>query len=271
MSFEETNYTDIEDRQRCCACNRDSSKKCQFASYTSLAVGVGFAFGIYFVLRCNPAEEEWCRFKNNGEDVGGSNSEYATLILLVLLFTIGILFLFVRSRFNPGMWNEESEAQEPPDEPKPPEYEFIMESDMNMFARMKIMDPDIPPPTIRSAIKQPKVSDYKPPDFNETFGHPPDYAESTGIFECDSEGKSMLDNGSFLGSTSMFGSSMLNSRNDMSTSNYSLGGTSHSRFSIARLTGAIPRHLSPHLSRIRTTSDNRGGPGGAGASAASRR
>ena len=66
-----------------------------------------------------------------------------------------------------------------------------------------------------SAIKQPKVSDYKPPDFNETFGHPPDYAESTGIFECDSEGKSMLDNGSFLGSTSMFGSSMLNSRNDM--------------------------------------------------------
>lgn len=131
------------------------------------------------------------------------------------------------------MWNEESDARtEPPDEPKPPEYEFIMESDMNMFARMKIMDPDMPPPTIRSgsftwtyfstsnlfsfiAIKQPKVSDYKPPDFNETFGHPPDYAESTGIFECDSEGKSMLDNGSFLGSTSMFGSSMLNSRNDM--------------------------------------------------------
>jgi len=263
MSTEETNYTDIEDRQRCCACNRESSKTCQFVSYSSLAIGVGVAFGIYFVLRCNPTEEEWCRFKNNQDGIE-AHSEYATLILLVLLFTIGILFLFVRSRFNPGMWNEESDTRtEPPDEPKPPEYEFIMESDMNMFARMKIMDPDMPPPTIRSAIKQPKVSDYKPPDFNETFGHPPDYAESTGIFECDSEGKSMLDNGSFLGSTSMFGSSMLNSRNDMSMSNYSLGGTSHSRFSIARLTGATSRHLNLNQSRIRTTSENRGGAGAA--------
>ena len=69
-------------------------------------------------------------------------------------------------------------------------------------------------------MKQPKVKEYRPPDFNETFGYPPDYAESTGIFECDSEGKSFLDsindvNASFLGSQSMFGSSMLNSRNDM--------------------------------------------------------
>ena len=71
-----------------------------------------------------------------------------------------------------------------------------------------------------SAVKQPKVNEYRPPDFNETFGYPPDYAESTGIFECDSEGKSFLDsvndvNASFLGSHSMFGSSVLNSRNDM--------------------------------------------------------
>ena len=48
------------------------------------------------------------------------------------------------------MWNEEPDTEPPPNEPKPPEYEFIMESDMNMFARMKIMDPDMPPPTIRS-------------------------------------------------------------------------------------------------------------------------
>ena len=48
------------------------------------------------------------------------------------------------------MWDEEPAAEPPPNEPKPPEYEFIMESDMNMFARMKIMDPDMPPPTIRS-------------------------------------------------------------------------------------------------------------------------
>lgn len=64
------------------------------------------------------------------------------------------------------------------------------------------------------------MSEYRPPDFNETYGYPPDYAESTGIFECDSEGKSVLDDfgggtASFLGSTSMFGSSMFNSRNDM--------------------------------------------------------
>ena len=48
------------------------------------------------------------------------------------------------------MWDEEPATEPPPNEPKPPEYEFIMESDMNMFARMKIMDPDMPPPTIRS-------------------------------------------------------------------------------------------------------------------------
>ena len=84
------------DRQRCCACNRESSKTCQFVSYSSLAIGVGVAFGIYFVLRCNPTEEEWCRFKNNQGGIE-AHSEYATLILLVLLFTIGILFLFVRS------------------------------------------------------------------------------------------------------------------------------------------------------------------------------
>ena len=52
------------------------------------------------------------------------------------------------------MWDERSDEEQPINEPKPPEYEFIMESDMNMFARMKIMDPDMPPPTIRTGKHQ---------------------------------------------------------------------------------------------------------------------
>jgi len=240
--------SDIEESR--CTCDANSSKSCQFASYIALAFACIGVFGVYFVLRCDPKQDEWCTFKSSDGDQ--SESEYATLTLLVLLFGLGILFLYVRSRFHPGMWDEEPATEPPPNEPKPPEYEFIMESDMNMFARMKIMDPDMPPPTIRSAVKQPKVKEYRPPDFNETFGYPPDYAESTGIFECDSEGKSFLDsindvNASFLGSQSMFGSSMLNSRNDMSMSNYSLGTGSRSRFSISRL---------GRLNRTRTTSEN---------------
>lgn len=257
MNFDDSReYT--EERERC-PCNRHSSKSCQFASYSALALSVVLVFGVYFVLRCNPAEESWCRFKDHDYHEQSKETEYATLTLLVLLFAVGVIFLYVRSRFNPGMWNEEPDTEPPPNEPKPPEYEFIMESDMNMFARMKIMDPDMPPPTIRSAIKQPKVSEYRPPDFNETYGYPPDYAESTGIFECDSEGKSVLDDfgggtASFLGSTSMFGSSMLNSRNDMSTSNYSLTG---GRFAIARLTSPNRRNqYDTNSNRTRTTSEN---------------
>ena len=84
------------ERERC-PCNRHSSKSCQFVSYSALAFSVGLVFGVYFVLRCNPVEESWCGFKDHEYHELSKESEYATLTLLVLLFAIGVIFLYVRS------------------------------------------------------------------------------------------------------------------------------------------------------------------------------
>ena len=63
-----------------------------------------------------------------------------------------------RSRFNPGMYDEEVESEQEIEEQKPPEYEFIVESDTNMLSSMypDICDsgtwynPEYPPPTINT-------------------------------------------------------------------------------------------------------------------------
>jgi len=85
-------------------------------------------------------------------------SKYSTLTLLVSLFVLGGLFLYIRSRFNPGMYDEDIEGEEEVEEQKPPEYEFIVESDTNMLSSMypDICDsgtwynPEYPPPTINT-------------------------------------------------------------------------------------------------------------------------
>ena len=59
--------------------------------------------------------------------------------------------------------------------------------------------------------------DYRPPTFGDTYGQPPDYADSTGVYDADEDGRSVLDmnaSRSFFGS-SIFGSIQLNSRTDL--------------------------------------------------------
>ena len=75
-----------------------------------------------------------------------------------LYVTVRYLMPRFRSRFNPGMYEEEIEGAEEVEEQKPPEYEFILESDRNILSSMypDICDsgtwynPEYPPPTINT-------------------------------------------------------------------------------------------------------------------------
>ena len=82
------------------------------------------------------------------------------IIWIVWTWMISSKMPWFRSRFNPGMYDEEIEGEEEVEEQKPPEYEFIVESDTNMLSSMypDICDsgtwynPEYPPPTINTGL-----------------------------------------------------------------------------------------------------------------------
>ena len=67
-------------------------------------------------------------------------------MLLILLLS----FLYVRGRFNPGLWDEQSDEI---DEPKPPTYNDFLESELEILERLGVEDKDYPPPTFNSGLK----------------------------------------------------------------------------------------------------------------------
>jgi len=222
-----------------CPCNENSSQCCRIGVYSSFGVTILLTFVFYFLIRCDDSFEESCMIN--------FPSKYSTFTLLVSLFVLGGLFLYVRSRFNPGMYDEEIEGAEEVEEQKPPEYEFILESDRNILSSMypDICDsgtwynPEYPPPTINTAKNLPKIQVYEPPKYPK----PPGFEESTGVYEADEDGISVLDvtgsRSGWYGSSSMFGSQMtgLNSRTDLSMTNSRFSITSVSRNSRRTISG----------------------------------
>merc|ERR1712131_154837 len=93
---------------------------------------MGLTFVFYFLIRCDDSFE----LQTEERCIINFPSKYSTFTLLVSLFVLGGLFLYVRSRFNPGMYEEEIEGAEEVEEQKPPEYEFILESDRNILSSM---------------------------------------------------------------------------------------------------------------------------------------
>merc|ERR1712037_189672 len=117
-------------------------------------------------------------------------------IFLVSLGLTLLSLLFVRAKFSPGLWDEETNEEGREDlGPKPPTYEVILESNAEMFKRLEIDDPEAPPPTIGTGLRIgiPVSSDYNPPNYIQSEGEPPSFIESTGIIEVENDGISILE------------------------------------------------------------------------------
>ena len=70
-------------------------------------------------------------------------------VFLVSLGLTLLSLLYVRAKFSPGLWEEETNTEGREDTgPKPPTYECILESNAEVFKRLEIDDPEAPPPTI---------------------------------------------------------------------------------------------------------------------------
>ncbi|CAG5106799.1 Oidioi.mRNA.OKI2018_I69.chr1.g3004.t2.cds [Oikopleura dioica] len=123
-------------------------------------------------------------------------------IFLVSLGLTLLSLLYVRAKFSPGLWDEETNTEGREDTgPKPPTYENILESNAEVFKRMAIDDPEAPPPTIGTGLRIgiPVNDDYKPPNYIQSEGEPPSFIESTGIIEVQADGTSILESQGNLG------------------------------------------------------------------------
>ncbi|CBY37653.1 unnamed protein product [Oikopleura dioica] len=125
-----------------------------------------------------------------------NNASLRKGVFLVSLGLTLLSLLYVRARFSPGLWDEETNSEGREDTgPKPPTYEVILESNAEMFKRLAIDDPEAPPPTIGTGLRIgiPVNDDYKPPNYVQSEGEPPSFIESTGIIEVETDGVSILE------------------------------------------------------------------------------